>query len=213
MENSMIDNYQILPNGLIKQINIKNTLQTYDKKYVDERYNQYGIKGYQMSGIRLGYLISSINKIPESILDVGYGNGDFLSLCSESKIKCYGNDISGYQLPPNVDFVDNIFNNYYEVISFFDVLEHFEKIDFIKNLNCKYIFISVPWCHNFNDEWFKNWKHRREDEHLWHFNETSIVNFFEEMGYKLLSKSNVEDTIRKSTDNTENILTCIFEKL
>lgn len=213
MENSMIDNYQILPNGLIKQINIKNTLQTYDKKYVDERYNQYGIKGYQMSGIRLGYLISSINKIPESILDVGYGNGDFLSLCSESNIKCYGNDISGYQLPPNVDFVDNIFNNYYEVISFFDVLEHFEEIDFIKNLNCKYIFISVPWCHNFNDEWFKNWKHRREDEHLWHFNEKSTVNFFEEMGYKLLSKSNVEDTIRKSTDDNENILTCIFEKL
>ena len=209
----MIENYEILPNGLIKQINIKSKLQTYDKKYVDDRYNQYGVKGFQMSGLRLGYLISSINKIPESILDVGYGNGDFLKLCSESKIKSYGNDVSGYPLPPNVDFVNNIFENYYEVISFFDVLEHFEDITFIKNLNCKYIFISVPWCHNFNDEWFKNWKHRREDEHLWHFNDESIVNFFNEMGYKLLSKSNVEDTIRTSVENNENILTCIFEKL
>ena len=209
----MIENYELLHNGLIKQVNIKNKVQTYNKKYVDDRYNTYGIKGYQMSGLRLGYLISSIDKTPDSILDIGYGNGDFLKLCSESKIKCYGNDVSGYPLPPNVDFVDNIFDDYYDVISFFDVLEHFEDINFIKNLNCKYVFISVPWCHNFNDKWFEGWKHRREDEHLWHFNDKSIVAFFNEMGYKLITKSNVEDIIRTPIDNNENILTCIFEKL
>ena len=212
MENSMIENYEVLPNGLIKQVNIKKKLQTYNNKYVDDRYNTYGIKGHQMSGLRLGYLISSINKIPESILDVGYGNGDFLKLCSESKIKCYGNDISGYPLPSGVTFVNSIIDNYYEVICFFDVLEHFEDITFIKELNCKYVYVSVPWCHYLNDEWFENWRHRREDEHLWHFDDKSIIKFFNEMGYELLNKSNVEDTIRKHENTLENILTCIFYK-
>ena len=45
----MIKNYEILKNGLIKQINIENQIQTYDKDYVDQRYNKYGEKGPQMA--------------------------------------------------------------------------------------------------------------------------------------------------------------------
>jgi hypothetical protein len=39
-----MENYEILENGLIKQKSIVNKIQTYDTKYVDERYNQYGEK-------------------------------------------------------------------------------------------------------------------------------------------------------------------------
>lgn len=208
----MNDNYEILPNGVIKQKSIINKIKKYDLLYIDERYNKYGEKGPQMAGLRLSYLISNINKKPQSILDVGYGNGDFLKICKNCIEKCYGNDISGYNLPEGVDFVEHIADNYYDVICFFDVLEHFEDINFIKNLKCSYIYISLPWCHNFNEDWFMSWKHRREDEHLWHFNDKSIVNFFNEMGYDLLVKSNIEDLIRIPCDENENILTCIFKK-
>jgi hypothetical protein len=98
------------------------------------------------------------------------------------------------------------------VISFFDVLEHFEEIDFVKDLDCNYVYISLPWCHNFSEEWFMDWKHRRPDEHLWHFNEKSIENFFNEMGYDMVDYSNVEDLIRVSGEEYPNILTCIFKK-
>jgi hypothetical protein len=209
----MLENYEILKNGVIKQINIVNQIQQYNVTYVEDRYNQYGEKGPQMAGLRLGHLLTVLDKKPESILDVGYGNGDFLKLCVQGIDNCYGNDITNYPLPENVTFVEDIFNEYYDVVCFFDVLEHFTDIDFVKNLNCSYIFISVPWCHNLSDEWFKNWKHRREDEHLWHFNDISIVNFFNEMGFELIKKSNIEDTIRKSVDQSENILTCIFKKI
>lgn len=208
----MNENYEILPNGVIKQKNIINKIKKYDLSYIEERYNKYGEKGPQMAGLRLSYLISNINKKPESILDVGYGNGDFLKICKNCIDKCYGNDISGYNLPEGVSFVENIDDKYYDVICFFDVLEHFEDINFIKNLKCSYIYISLPWCHNFNEDWFISWKHRREDEHLWHFNDKSIVNFFNEMGYDLLVKSNIEDLIRIPCDKNENILTCIFKK-
>lgn len=207
----MIENYEILENGLIKQKSILNKIRTYDYDYVNSSYNQYGEKGSQMAGLRLGYLVSKLGYWPKSILDVGYGNGDFLKIC-KNKIDSYGNDISGYPVPEGVTFVENIFERHYDVICFFDVLEHFEKIDFVQNLKCDYIFLSLPWCHNFSDEWFSNWKHRRPDEHLWHFDEKSIKNFFNEMGYEMIDYSNIEDLIRVSNEDYPNILTCIFKK-
>ena len=74
------------------------------------------------------------------------------------------------------------------------------------------MYISLPWCHNFSDEWFENWKHRRPDEHLWHFNQKSIEKFFNEMGFDMVVYSDIEDTIRKPSDEHPNILTCIFKK-
>ena len=98
------------------------------------------------------------------------------------------------------------------MITFFDSLEHFEDIEFVKDLKCSYICISVPECHYYDDEWFENWKHRRPNEHLWHFNHGSLVKFMYRMGYILISGSNIEDTIRKNNKEESNILTCIFAK-
>jgi len=147
------------------------------------------------------------------LLDVGYGNGDFLKVCSQKVKSCYGNDVSNYPLPNGVKFIEDITKHEFDVVCFFDSLEHFENIDFISKINTKYIFISLPWCHYKSDDWFSSWKHRREDEHLWHFNETSLVKFMSEMGYEVLKISNLEDIIRKPINEDENILTGIFKKI
>ena len=90
----------------------------------------------------------------------------------------------------------------------------FEDIEFVKDLKCRAVCISVPHCHYTSDEWFEKWKHRRPDEHLWHFDKDSLVNFMERMGYIMVSCSNLEDTIRKNPPQEEtNILTCVFKKL
>ena len=157
-------------------------------------------------------MIGAIPKIT-SLLDVGYGNGDFLKACSSSIPYLFGNDISGYPIPRSCVYVNDILAYEYDVVCFFDSLEHFEDISFVKDLKTKYVYISVPWCYNFSDEWFKNWKHRREDEHLWHFNPISLENFMNEMGYTLVISSCIEDTIRKPVDNNPNILTAIFKKV
>jgi len=209
----MIENYTQLQNGIIKQNNFFVKKKKYDVEYVDVRYNTYGEKNVQISFLRLGYIIGSLGKIPSSILDVGYGNANFITACSKIISNCYGNDVSNYPLPDSIKFVDNIYKEHYDVVTFFDVLEHFENIYDIKNLKCNYIVISVPWCHYHSDKWFVDWKHRRPDEHLWHFNEKSIVNFFNEIGFTCVNKTNIEDTIRKPTDEHSNILTCTFKKI
>jgi len=205
------DNYYTDEFGIIHQKNVNPI--TYDEKYVKERYDTYGEKVRQMSFLRLGYLLGAINKIPASILDVGYGNGDFLKACSSIIPECFGNDVTGYSLPDNIKFVKNIFENYYEVISFFDVLEHFEDINTIQYLNCSYIVISVPWCYKSEDkDWFLNWKHLRPNEHLHHFNEKSLIKFFNSYNFSCVCYDNIEDSIRKDKNHEKNILTAIFKK-
>lgn len=72
----------------------------------------------------------------------------------------YGHDISGWKVPDGCEFVEDIMKDHYEVITFFDSLEHMNDIEFVKDLKCDYVCISVPCCHYFDDDWFDNWKHK-----------------------------------------------------
>lgn len=207
----MLENYEKLPNGVIKQIERKPFTYGFD---YSNAYNNLGELGMQMAYLRLGYLLGKINSNIESLLDVGYGNGCFLRAASKKIPQCYGNDLTQEYLPPeNVTFVDSIFDRHYSVITMFDVLEHFSNIYDIEHLKCDYLYVSMPWCHYHSDEWFMNWKHRKPDEHLYHFNGTSLVNFMEEIGFKPVDISNIEDCIRTPIDGDSNILSGIFKKV
>lgn len=151
----MIQNYELTQDGVIKQQTKKNYL--YDKEYSDSRYSVFNDRG-NILNLRLGYIIGSIGKIPKSLMDVGYGNGDFLDSCSDFISKLYGNDIQpAYPLKDGIIFVDNITEQEVEVITFFDSLEHFDDIEWVKDLKCQYVIISLPWCYNgLDDKWFLN---------------------------------------------------------
>ena len=194
-----------------EQVDTKKQPMFFGKPLGIQRYDSYKESSLNMSYLRFGYLVGVLGGFPETILDCGYGNGDFLKVASKS-CRSFGYEVNGYPIPtPSVE-VRDIYETEVEVTCFFDVLEHFEDIYEIKNLKSKYIYISVPNCLYHSDEWFKEWRHRREDEHLWHFNEESLVNFFNEIGYKKLSSSNIEDSIRGKLNGDQNILTCIFKK-
>ena len=171
------------------------------------------VLGKHMAYLRLAYLIGSMGKVPDSILDVGYGIGDFVSVCSELVQDCYANDVTQeWPLPNNVHFTSDIFDRHYDAITFFDALEHFEDIYFLNKLDCSYVCISLPNCHYFDDEWFSSWKHRKPNEHLWHFNENSLISFMDSQGYDVVNICNIEDIIRKNNLEYSNILTGVFKK-
>lgn len=207
-----LTNYTKLGNGIIKQLNVENI--EYNFEY-SNKYNNYGEKANYISYLRLGVLLGNLDKTPNSILDVGYGNCSFLNAAKNIIPNCYGYDISDYPVDSNITRVDTMFGTHYDVISFFDSLEHFTEIDFIQKLDCDYITISLPWCHYFTDDWFMNWYHRRPNEHLWHFNDTSLVNFFAENNFKNIYLGDYEDAIRKNGDTGKypNILSAIFKRM
>lgn len=208
----MINNYKITQDGVIKQINALPF--TYNLEYADSRYSIFNDRG-NILNLRLGYIIGSIGRVPKSLMDVGYGNGDFLNSCKNYIPKLYGNDTPpSYPLSQDIKFVENIVEQEVEVITFFDSLEHFSDIEFVKDLKCSYVIISVPWCYNGeNDVWFETWKHRKPDEHLHHFNEKSLEKFMNRQGFKIINYCNLEDKIRIDKNLSPNILTACFQKI
>jgi hypothetical protein len=202
--------YKINEQGVLQQVN-PNVI-TYNAEYVESRYGAIIELRKQMSMLRYGYMVGSIGK-PTKILEIGYGAGDFIQLCAEQGIECFGNDITGIPTPPNVTPTKNLYEQV-DVVCMFDVLEHFEDINFIKDLNTKYVYVSVPNCSQpTNIEYLSNdYIHLRPNEHLHHFNIVTLIDHFDINGYKLLTISNIEDTIRKRPNTPINILSAIFEK-
>jgi len=199
--------------GIIKQKEKKSFL--YNQDYLGERYVIIKDKCINMSYLRLGFLLGNISGKINSLLDFGCGSGYFLEVASDCIENTYNYDIidNNFSHSQKLDYED-IFSKKFDVVTFFDSLEHVEDpYTLIKKIDTKYIHISVPWCHiqERGKDWFMNWKHRRHDEHLYHFNLDSLIRFFEYFGYKLIKYSNIEDTIRKS-DEENNILSCIFIK-
>jgi hypothetical protein len=152
--------------------------------------------------------------IPSSIMDFGYGNGSFLRIARKLIPNCYGYDVSNIPVPEHTLKIEDPLEVNVNTITFFDSLEHCRDLGFVKKLKCRHVVISVPDCHfPENDQWFASWKHRRPDEHLWHFNRTSLENFMNDSGYYLVRGSHIEDMIRKNPlQEDPNILTAIFKK-
>jgi len=205
----LLENYERLDNGVIKQVECK-PIQ-YGLEY-SSNYNKLGEVGKRMSYLRLGYLLGVLDFKPNSILDIGYGNGDFLEACVNTIPLCYGQDVSPYPVPNGATKVDSL-DVEVDVITMFDVLEHWENIYDIQHLKCKYLYISVPNCDYKSKEWFTSWKHRKPDEHLWFFDKDSLIRFMNEVGFECVASSYVEDIIRKDPANNPNILTAIFKKV
>ena len=207
----MIENYEMINNGHWHQIKTVGEMMKYDDNYM-----QYYTKmDNSMSRLRYELIIQHIG-IFRSILDIGYGDANFLQYCFNRDKICYGNDISNYSLPRGIDFVENAGDKEVDVVTFFDSLEHRPEADlvsFLNTLKTKYIVVSLPWMHqSLGPEWFKTWKHRKENEHYHHFDYIGLINLLNEANFDLIHVGNEEDVIRKPVNHLPNILTVIARK-
>ena len=204
----MLKNYEKIKDGLIKQIEVGSF--NYDRDYVDNE----KINHNELSALRLGLMVGSVNEPIRSLLDVGYGNGFFLKWASKTIQKCYGYDIEPkYPLPDDIEEAKSITGHHYDVITFFDSLPCFRNLDFIKELRCNYVMVSMPWCHNFSDEWFEKWSQRKPDEYVWHFDDEALRRLMLKNGYMVVHYSNAEDAVKgQERRGHPNSLTGIFKK-
>lgn len=185
----------------------------YNKDYVESRYVKYGVKTRGMAMLRLGFIQAQIGREIDNVVDVGYGDGSFLKACAEAGAFACGYDISEYPLPDGVERAQSLRKNRWQVVTFFDSLEHFEDISFVRDLVTQFIVITAPECHwDQGAEKFKLWKHRRPGEHLHHFNRYSLTRFMDAMGYEVVAVDNIEDAIRGEGDGgLSNTFTAIFK--
>lgn len=218
--------YVIGKHGVIKQL--------YPEPYkYDAAYSavydtpEYTKQSDILQALRLGFINGVIGCCSNyQLLDVGYGNGAFMKAALPLFYKVYGYDVSGISVPDGCYYANRldmrIGNKPFPIIAtFWDCLEHFPDLDFLSDLPCHLIFISLPYCHfdSFIDQknaitWFANWKHRKPNEHLFHFNERSLVGTLKDLGFNFITWTNIEDLVRKpSVSFNQNILTAAFRKI
>lgn len=208
----MIDNYLKLRNGHWYQMFKTAPGPKYDVGYA-VRWNTFD--NDPLSNIRLNCIKKTIGEF-SSILDFGYGNGNFLENCYKYGITCYGYDISNYKLPNYINIVHDPDTTPVDVITFYDSLEHLPDSDLVTILErkpVKYCVVSVPHMHeNLGAEWFKKWKHRKPNEHRHHFDVCGLTGLLNESGFNILYVGHDEDVIRTPVDHNTNILTVIGQR-
>lgn len=208
------DKYLIDARGVIHHTNFR--LFKYDASYV-KTYDTpaYRKESERLQALRLGFVIGAHGTVPNYLVDVGYGNGDFLKAAAGVVGKSvYGSDISGVQIP---GISTGIGYPTADVYTFHDCLEHIPDLSFLSSLFTQTIVVSLPYCHYRNLgndlEWFKDWKHRKPNEHLHHFDELSLARTMAHYGWAhVAGVSNHEDLVRRPVDHMQNILTMAFKK-
>lgn len=211
--------YQMGMSGTIHQMEAVPI--NYTASYVADRYLPRTIPPETLAALahlRLGYVIgqcmpSGDRMVGKRILDWGYGAGAFIKAAANySHFRAYGYDISGWPAPQGVTPLAGPpagIDGKWHVVTFHDVLEHIPNLDFLRTLDTEWLVITVPWCHahDIGLEWFWQWKHRRPNEHLHHWNLQALSLTLADSGFSLTHWSDLEDTVRGRLGAMPNILT------
>ncbi|MBE0392047.1 bifunctional 2-polyprenyl-6-hydroxyphenol methylase/3-demethylubiquinol 3-O-methyltransferase UbiG [Flavobacterium sp. PL002] len=144
-------------------------------------------------------LINSLQPQKGSILDIGAGTGDFLSVAKQNGWKTVGVEPSekAKQIASSkgVSFVEKtseLGNHSFDVISMWHVLEHVPNLDEqIKELKRLLkpdgsLIIAVPNFKSFDAQHYKTfWAAYDVPIHFWHFSKNAIKMLFEKEGMEL----------------------------
>lgn len=208
----MIENFKQLRPGHWHQVERTGPGPIYSYDY-SNYYNK--IPSEEMSIIRYRILKDYIKDF-NSVCDFGYGNGSFIEYCRDESHTCYAYDVSDYPVPVGVTRLNNMQEQEFDVVTFFDSLEHVESSDlvsFLNNIKSKYFVVSVPWFHEFlGPEWFSTWKHKKDNEHFHYFDMHGLVGLLTDANCTVIHVGNEEDLIRKPVDMWPNILTVVSKR-
>lgn len=148
----------------------------YDINYYENMLLTYAGTAEQISRIRWDW-ISEVN--PKTVLDYGSGVGWFRALRPKG-ILVDSFDVAYY---PQT----GISQTKYDVICFFDVLEHMRTFDEIQKILAKatYIAGTVPILRN--GQKVKEWKHYKPGEHVRYWSESSFEACLLNEGFQKIS--------------------------
>lgn len=192
---------------------------TYDHDYA-RGYDrlEYVRESEKLQALRLGFVLGAHGSRVVDLLDFGYGNGAFVKFLSQNtSIQLYGYDVTGVQVDGMIK-VKSPHIKAFDVVTFWDVLEHIKDLSFLRELKATTIVVSMPYCHfpvGVPDQsWFDHqYVHRKPDEHVRHFSRASLVHTMDDLGWGLVSFSDHEDVVRKSKHGRQNIIAAAFKRI
>jgi hypothetical protein len=144
------------------------------------------LKNYSMSAEKICEIRWDFVKEAEAktVLDYGCGVGWFRAF------RPNGLAVDSFDV---ADFPQTGINHIeYDLICFWDVLEHIDNFTEIEALlhKAKYVAATFPIAPDGQD--MKTWKHFKPGEHLHYFTEASMVALFDRYGFELVKKGTPE---------------------
>lgn len=183
----------------------------YDAAYA-HKYDSYPHQ--EISTIRWNFIQQSLALPPHSkILDIGYGNGSFLKHTRQQGMDIYGIDLHGEDFGiPEIGYDSKIA---FDLVCFFDSLEHFDVFDNPLSLKTQYAIVSIPDPVDCFLQTPREWRHYRPGEHLHYFSRTSLDLVMHRWGLAhKIAEGHPEDALRgklRIKDRQyDNIYTAIY---
>jgi SAM-dependent methyltransferase len=177
---------------------------SYDFQYIARYFDR---PEREMSCLRVGFLKAFCAR--GKLLDVGYGTGAFVEAALAAGFDAYGYDIHGIERA--VREKPLISAETWDVVTFFDSLEHFADLAPVRDVcsRAQWVIVSLPRMPlEFPSD--RDWRHYRPGEHLQYFTEKSLKTLF--WPKQCVLASNVEDTLRGALERQQNILTMVFNQ-
>jgi SAM-dependent methyltransferase len=185
----------------------------YDAEYA----RQYDVRPHrEMSALRWNFIQRWLRLAAGSrILDIGYGNGSFLKYVRQHGMEVYGLDVHGEDF--GIPTVTYEAASNFDLICFFDSLEHFPKFDPLFALHTSNVIVSLPNSPDFLLDAPQHWRHYKPGEHLHYFSYDSLDRLMHKWGLTVkIVEGLPEDDLRgKLTIGSrayDNIHTAIYGK-
>lgn len=169
----------------------------------------------EMSEVRWQFIQSHLRLPPGSrVLDVGYGNGAFLKRAREAGMTIHGIDVHTEDFGiPTVDFDTDLT---FDLVCFFDSIEHFPVFEPIFQLAARHVIVSIP---NTPATILSNpraWRHYKPGEHLHYFSRKSLDLLMRQWGLTKVTDGYPEDQLRGKLmmghAMTDNIYSAIYAR-
>jgi hypothetical protein len=184
---------------------------SYDATYAHQ-YDHRPVR--EMSNLRWTFIQSTLGLPAASrILDVGYGNGAFLKRARAADMAIFGVDLHNEDF--GVPVVDFDTPQDYDLVCFFDSLEHFPDFAPILRLRARNVVVSIPYTPDFILTAPTKWRHFKPGEHLHYFSRSSLDMFMRDWGFpERLAEGYPEDDLRGKLiidgRSHDNIYTAIY---
>jgi len=185
-----------LPDGYAHERGFVRQTEPHDFVY-DENYKARQSTNEAMSYMRLGWLAAHIpydDWAEMSMVDIGCGSGEFVKHASDKFKRVRGYDVCGTSISR-----DELMDTEWDIAVMSDVVEHFNDIEELFDIQWNHAFISFPETPAFETfEEMREWRHFKPNEHLWYLNIEGFLHWIEKEHREatVVSSSNFEDSIR-----------------
>lgn len=185
----------------------------YDAAYA----HQYDHRPHrEMSSLRWNFIQRWL-RLPAGsrVLDIGYGNGALLKHARAQGMEVFGLDVHGEDF--GIPTVDYDTDRHFDLICFFDSLEHLPTFDRLFALRAAHVVVSLPAVPNYLLQAPHLWRHYKPGEHLHYFSDQSLSVLMSRWGLRArIADGFPEDALRGKLvvhgRSYDNIYTALYRR-